>query len=55
MSDKKRINITMSEKLHIELKKAAIDEGTTLSGLLEIIGKEFLEKRTTSKIKDTSN
>lgn len=41
---KKRINITMEEDIHKEMRKKAIDKGISFSQLLEDLSKEYLEK-----------
>ena len=43
---KKRVNISISDDLHKELKKKAVDEGVSFSELLERLGREYLEKET---------
>ena len=42
--EKKRVNISISDDLHKELKKKAVDEGISFSELLERLGREYLEK-----------
>lgn len=39
---KKRIQLVMDEKIYKELQKRAIDEDTTVSSILEKLGKEYL-------------
>lgn len=39
---KKRIQLVMDEKIYKELQKRAIDEDTTVSAILENLGKEYL-------------
>ena len=41
---KKRVNISISDDLHKELKKKTVDEGVSFSELLERLGREYLEK-----------
>ena len=41
---KKRLNISISEDLHKELKKKAVDEGVSFSELLERLSRSYLEK-----------
>lgn len=41
---KKRINITMEDDIHKEMRKKAIDKGVSFSQLLEDLSKEYLEK-----------
>ena len=41
---KKRINITMEEDVHKEMRRKAIDKGVSFSQLLEELSKEYLEK-----------
>lgn len=41
---KKRINITMEENIHKEMKKKAIDKRVSFSQLMEELSKEYLEK-----------
>ena len=40
--DKKRVAITLTKEQYKELKKAAIDEGITLSELLSRAGSEMM-------------
>jgi len=42
---KKRVNISISDELHKELKKQSIDEGITFSELLDKLGRDYLEKQ----------
>lgn len=39
---KKRIQLVMDEKIYKELQKRAIDEDTTVSSILEKLGKEYI-------------
>lgn len=39
---KKRIQLVMDETIYKELQKRAIDEDTTVSAILEKLGKEYL-------------
>lgn len=41
---KKRINITMDENIHKEMRKKAIDNEVSFSELLEKLSKEYLIK-----------
>ena len=41
---KKRVNISISDDLHKELKKKAVDEGISFSELLERLGREYIER-----------
>ena len=41
---KKRVNISISDDLHKELKKKAVDEDISFSELLERLGSEYLER-----------
>lgn len=42
---KKRVNISISDDLHKELKKKAVDEGISFSELLERLGREYIERK----------
>lgn len=42
---KKRVNISISDELHKELKKQSIDENITFSELLDKLGRDYLEKQ----------